>query len=95
MRCTDIILLSVRSHEVFSPPLLTDVIMVLSCFFSILLLRSFLMELGQAPVCRPFVACTFLLDQPRKAIEKFCASFFDGQFSVICRVGGALLFLKF
>lgn len=37
---------------------------------------------------------TFLLDQPRKAIEKFCASFFDGQFSVICRVGGALLFLK-
>lgn len=34
--------------------------------------RSFVMELGQAPVqapvCRLFVACTFLLDKPRKAL---------------------------
>lgn len=41
---------------------LTDEILVLSVFSP----RSFLIELGQAPVCWP---CTFLLNKPRKAIK--------------------------
>lgn len=44
---------------------LTDEILVVSVFSP----RSFVIELGQASVCRPFVACTFLLNKPRKAIK--------------------------